>query len=65
MLVISALGLLGVGNAWLLTATIVAIIILTVVLVRMYLNSKVDNADVSPDAGDPNPVLVAVQPRER
>jgi uncharacterized protein len=39
VLVISALGLLGVTNGWLLVSAIVAAVILTVTLLRMYLRT--------------------------
>jgi uncharacterized protein len=63
VLVISALGLLGVSNGWLLAATIAAVVILTVVLVRMYLNARVPADAVPPLAGAV--VLAVAQPRER
>ena len=40
VLLISALGLLGVTNGWLLTAAIVSVVILAVVIVRMYLGVR-------------------------
>jgi uncharacterized membrane protein YfcA len=65
VLVISALGLLGVSNGWLLAATIAAVVILTVVLVRMYFEAKRDAASVMPAPDAATPILAVAQPRER
>jgi hypothetical protein len=50
VLVISALGLLGVSNGWLLTASIVATLILAVVLFRMYRTTPDTDSGTDPDA---------------
>jgi uncharacterized membrane protein YfcA len=57
VLAISALGLLGVGNGWLLTASIVAVVILSVVILRMRASAQRDaiaRAAIRIDAPDPD-----------
>ena len=50
VLLISALGLLGVTNGWLLTAAVVSLAILAVVIVRMYWSTQRALVVTEPDA---------------
>jgi uncharacterized membrane protein YfcA len=59
VLAISALGLLGVGNGWLLTASIVAVLILAVVILRIRASARRDAvASAASGVDAPNPDLI-------
>jgi hypothetical protein len=45
---ISALGLLGVSNGWLLTAAIVSVVVLTVVILRMRAHAQRTAPEIAP-----------------